>query len=92
MASRRLCRNLSVQRYIALFDSTGSVAPKEHRIGPESVLTELKLLTRLQAVIHNLSMFLRKMQQYLHTHAGMQVHVSTICRALKQLGFTQQKV
>lgn len=82
----------TVQRYIALFNATGSVAPKEHRTGPDRVLTEVEQLTLLQAVIHDPTMFLHEMQQYLNTNAGIQVHVSTICRTLKRLGFTRQKV
>ncbi len=82
----------SVQRYIALFNTTGSVAPKEHKNGPDKVLTEAEQLTLMQSVIHNPTMFLHEMQQLLYATTGRWVHVSTICRTLRHLGVTRQKV
>ncbi len=79
----------SVQRYISLFNATGSVSPKEHKNGPDRVLSEIEQLTLMQSVIHSPTMFLHKMQQLLHYVTGTWVHISTICRTL---GVTRQKV
>ena len=55
----------SVQRYLALFHSTGSVAPKDSTGGPGKVLSEFEQFTILQSLIHNPTMFLQKLQSQL---------------------------
>ena len=70
----------SVQRYIAIFNTTGAVEPREHKRGPDRVLSEVEQLTLIQSILHNPTMFLHEMQQELYTTTGRWVHVSTICR------------
>ena len=82
----------SVQRYIAIFNTTGAVEPREQKRGPARVLSEVEQLTLIQSILHNPTMFLHEMQQELYTTTGRWVHVSTICRTLQYLGVTRQKV
>ena len=55
----------SVQRYLSLFHSTGSVAPKDSTGGPGKLLTETEQFSILQSLIHNPSTFLHEIQSQL---------------------------
>ena len=50
----------SVQRYLALFHSTGSVAPKQRSGGPGKILTDFEEVCLLQALIHTPTAFLHE--------------------------------
>jgi len=81
----------SVQRYIGLFSTTGTVAPTAYKHGPDQVLSEFEQWILIQSIIHTPTIFLHEMQHKLYTTTGKNVHVSTICRTLKHLGITRQK-
>ena len=68
-------REKSVQRYIALFNTTGSVAPRVHKHGPDRVLSEIDQWTLIQSVIHTSTIFLHEMQNKLSTTTGRSVHI-----------------
>ncbi len=74
----------SVQRYLSLFHSTGSVAPKQSSGGPGKSLTDIEEMTLLQ--------FLHEIQSQLHDATGKWVHVSTICRTIHKNNFTHKRV
>lgn len=76
----------SVYRYLALFNSTGSVDPKEHNSGPREVLSDLEQFTILQSLIHKPTLHLNEVQEKLFETTGTWVHQSTICRAIKKQG------
>ena len=82
----------SVYRYLALFQSTGSVDPKEHNSGPRKVLNDLEQFTILQSLIHKPTLYLSEIQEKLFETTGTWVHESTICRSIKQQGFTRKTV
>ena len=82
----------SVYRYLALFQSTGSVDPKEHNSGPRKVLNDLEQFTILQSLIHKPTLYLSEVQEKLFETTGTWVHESTICRTIKQQGFTRKTV
>ena len=86
-----MCKK-SVQRYIDLFNSTGSVAPAKHTNGPQRLLTEFEQLTVVQSVLHQPGIYLHEVQSQLFSATGKCVHVSTICRTLSRLGLTRQKM
>jgi len=56
------------------------------------VLSEFEQWILIQSIIHTPTIFLHEMQHKLYTTTGRNVHVSTICRTLKHLGITRQKV
>ena len=82
----------SVYRYLALFDSTGSVDPKEQTCGPRPELGKMEPFTNLQLLIHKPTLQLKEVQEKLFDATGTWVHQSTICRAIKKQGFTLKKV
>ena len=81
----------SVRRYLTLFHSTGSVAPKEHRSGPDRMLSEFEQLTMLQTLIYRPTSYLYEVQYDLYKATGVRASLSTICRTIKQQGFTYKK-
>ena len=82
----------SVQRYLYLFYSNGSVAPKDGNGGPAKLLTEFEQFTILQALIYNPSAFLHEIQSQVHETTGKWIHVSTICRTIHHHNFTRKKI
>ncbi len=82
----------SVQRYLSLFMSTGSVAPKDSSGGPGKILTESEQFTILQSLIYNPAAFLNEIQSQLYDTTGKWVHASTICRTIHQHNFTRKKI
>ena len=82
----------SVQRYLSLFHSTGSVAPKDSTGGPGKILTEVKQFSILQSLIYNPSAFLHEIQSQLYESTGKWIHASTICHTIHQHNFTHKKI
>ena len=81
----------SVQRYLALYKSTGSVSPHQQKFGPNTVLSEFEVFTILQSLIVKPNSFLSEIQHQLLSATGKLIHPSTICRAIKQQGLTRKK-
>ena len=82
----------SVQRYLSLFHSTGSVAPKDSIGGPDKILTGTEQFSILQSLIYNPSAFLHEIQAQLYENTGKWIHASTICRTIHQHNFTHKKI
>lgn len=82
----------SVQRYLALFHSTGSVAPKKSSGGPGKILNEFEEMCVLQTLIHTPAAFLHEIQYQLYNSTGKWIHPSTICRTIHRYQFTHKKV
>ncbi len=78
----------SVHRYLTLFYLTGAVAPKEHSSGPDKMLSEFEQFTVLQTLIHQPTSYLSEVQHDLFEATGVWASASTICRMIKQQGFT----
>ena len=86
-----MCKR-SVQRYLALFYSTGPVAPKESSGGPVRILNEHEQMFILQTLIHTPAVFLHEIQSQLYNSTGKWIHPSTICRTIHKHKFTRKKV
>ena len=82
----------SVNHYLSLFHSTGSVAPKQHNGGPSKTLNDFEQFTVLQTLIHNPTAYLHEVQDHLFQATGIWVSASTICCTIKEQGFTHKKV
>lgn len=82
----------SVQRYRSLFYTTGDVAPKDHASGPEKMLGEFEQFTVLQTLIHRPTSYLSEVQHDLFEATGVWTSASTICRMIRDQGFTRKKV
>ena len=81
----------SVYRYIELFNSTGDVAPELYKRGPKKTLSDFEQFCILQALIHHPKLYLSELQQLLHDSTGTSVSKSTICRTVKQHGWTRKR-
>jgi transposase len=82
----------SVDRYIALYQSTGTVEPSKQRHGPPCVLSEFEQISLLQSLVNKPTMYLEELQSELYELTGTWVHVSTICRTVQHLRLTRKKV
>ena len=82
----------SVHRYLSLFHTTGSVAPKAHTGGPSKKLNDFEQFTVLQTLIHHPTAYLHEVQTHLFQATGTWVSAGTICRTIKEQGFTRKKV
>ena len=82
----------SVQRYMERFHSTGDVAPTVQKRGPKKALSEFEQFTILQTLIHKPTSYLHEVQEQLFEVTGVWVHSSTICRTIKDQGFTHKRV
>lgn len=52
----------SVDRYISLYQSTGTVEPKKQRHGPQHVLSEFEQISLLQSLVNKPTMYLKELQ------------------------------
>ena len=82
----------SVQRYLQLFHATGSITPAHQSRGPAKILCEFEVFTILQTLIQKPTLYLHEVQERLFQVTGIWVHVSTICRTIKEQGFTRKKL
>ena len=89
IADLLLMSQRSVHRYVQLYLSTGNIAPKEQRHGPEPLLSEYEQIYLLQRLIDRPGTHLYELQQQLFNATGTWVHVSTICHTVDRLGFTR---
>ena len=77
---------------LSLFHSTGSVVPKQHAGGVSKTLNEFEQFTLLQTLIHHPTAYLHEVQEQLFQATGIWASASTICRTIKEHGFTHKKV
>ena len=82
----------SVWRYTKLFHTTGSVSPTDYHHGPQKLLSEFEQLTVVQSLLNKPKMYLSEVCDDLFEATGREVHPSTICRTIHQLGFTRQRL
>ena len=82
----------TVQRYIRLFYSTEDVSRKRQRHGPKPFMSEFEEVTMLELLLNNPSMYLCEVQHELVRLTGARYDCATICRTIKRLGMTRQKM
>ena len=82
----------SVQRYMERFHATRTVAPTIQKRGPDKILSDFEQFTILQTLIHKPTSYLHEVQDQLFEVTGVWVHSSTICRTIKEHGFTRKRV
>ena len=81
----------SVYRYLAIFNSSGTVDPKDYNSGPRELLSDLEQFTILQSLIHKPTLYLNEVQEKPFEATGTWVSESTICGTIKKHGFTGKK-
>ena len=82
----------SVDRYVELFLSTGDVAAKPRKNGPDRLLNEYEEMMLVQLLSEQPTLYLHELQYMLLQETGTSVDCSTICRSLKRLGFSRQQM
>ena len=91
--SRLLCLSQrTVQRYLALFHRTGDVKPRVRKNGPAKLLGEVEQVILLRLIIQNPGIYLHEIQLKLQLAFGVRVGAATICRTLKFMGCTRQRM
>ena len=82
----------SVQRYVHLFNTTNGVSSKRQRHGPLPSMSEFEEITILEMLLKKPSMYLREVQHEILRITGSCYDCATICRTIKRLGMTRQKM
>ena len=62
------------------------------RDGPYPVMSESHELLLVDLLLTKPAIYLRELQRELYIRTGIVMHLSTICRAVRKLGFTRQKL
>src|ERR1044072_5476238 len=81
----------TVARMLKLYREGEGLAPKPHRGGYPASLSEKMLGLLRQQVESQPDATLLELAAYLNKRAKVQVHVSTLCRALQKLGLPRKK-
>src|SRR2546430_865732 len=81
----------SVARFVQKHRAGLSLAPQPHAGGYPTALTARTLSTLRDKVIETPDATLSELVSYLKTEARVQVHLSTVCRALQRLGLPRKK-
>ena len=83
----------TVMRTVALFEETGDVQKRRYPSNDGTTkLTDLGKVILLEVVISKPGIYLREVREELKQTTGIDVNESTICRFLKDSGFTRQKM
>ena len=82
----------TVRRIIALYDSTGDVAPLEYRHGPRRMLGQAEESSIVEAILAKPGAYLDELQHELFKTTGTSASVNTIFRSIHRLGFTRKKL
>ena len=82
----------TVYRYAERFRLTGGVRLFAKKDGPAHTLSEHEELYLLDLVLSSPGMYLQEAQLQLFSYTGTWVHESTICRTLRRLGLSRQKI
>ena len=91
--ARTLCiSERTVRRYLARFHQNGEVKPLAHRNVPHRLLDTYEQLQILRMISDTPSLYLHEIKQKLFDMFGVNLSVSTICRALKSIGCSRQVI
>ena len=79
----------SVNRFVAQFEQSGDVTPKVGHNGPQRLLGEEEQLLLLRLILENPGIYL---QYKLLSITGVNVSAPTVCRTLRYMGCSRQKI
>ena len=82
----------TISRYVELFNTTGDIQPRSRRYGPHRVFGEYEQLVLLRIVLENPGIYLQEIKEMCFEIWGVEICVSTICRTLKFMGCSRQKI
>ena len=82
----------TVKRIVDRFLATGDVEPSQRRNGPERELHDFEEIILIQQLFQDPGTYLHELQDMVANTTGKCIHLSTICRAIKRLGFSRKKI
>ena len=82
----------TVYRYAERFRLTGGVRKHMKQTGPYPIMNKSHELLLVDLLLTKPAIYLQELQHELYTSTGIVMHLSTICRAVRKLGFTHQKI
>lgn len=82
----------TVTRYVELFNRTGDVLPRTRRNGPHRLLGQHEQIVLLRLILESPGIFLYEVQRELYDQYGLDVSTSTICRTLRFMGCSRQRI
>ena len=82
----------TVRRYLALFRSGGDILPKARLNGRHHLVSIGQELLILRMILETPGLYLSDIQAKLTGVLGFEVSIPTICRTLKRMGCTRQKI
>ena len=82
----------TVTRYLNLFMQTGDVIPRRRRYGPYPLLGDYEQLILLRLILERPGIYLSEIQRKFFDMFGVEISVSTICRTLKFMGCSRQRI
>ena len=84
--------SITVYRYAERFHLTGEVRKHMKRNGPYPIMNESHELLLVELLLTKPAIYLWELQHELYTTTVIVIHLPTICRAVRKLGFTRQKI
>ena len=82
----------TVARYVDLFQQTGDVVPRQRNYGLHPLLGSYEQLILLRLILEHPGIYLSEIQSKLFDIFRVEVSAPTICRTLKVMGCSQQKI
>ena len=82
----------TVRRYTTLFSQTGDVVSRTRHNGPYPILDQYQQLILLRWIADVPGIYLSEIQERFLSSFGIICSVSTICRTLKSMGCSRQKI
>ena len=82
----------TVTRYLNLFMQTGDVFPRRRRYGSYLLMGDYEQLILLRLILERPGIYLSEIQRKFFDMFGVEISVSTICRTLKFMGCSRQRI
>ena len=82
----------TVTRYVNLFQHTGDVVPVQRRYGPYPLMGSYEQIVLLRMILEHPGIYLSEIQVKLFERFGVDVSAPTICRTLKAMGCSRQRI
>ena len=79
-------------RYVNLFQETGYVVPAQCRYGPYPLMGSYEQIVLLRLIMEYPGIYVSEIQVKLFEMFGVDVSAPTICRTLKAMGCSRQKI
>ena len=82
----------TVTRYVNLFQPTGDLVPAKRHYGPYPLMGSCEEIVLLKLILEYPEIYLCKIQVKLFDMFGVDVSARTLCRTLKAMGCSRQKI